>query len=132
MNIAIFASAFHPSLGGVEEVVRQVAHEYKRQGISTIVLTNRWPRSLPQREIYEGIPVYRLAMRLPEYTLKVRMNYWLTLARSRAEMLRILREHQSDIIHVHCVSSNGHYASMAREALGLPMVVTAHGERTIE
>lgn len=132
MNVAIFASAFHPSLGGVEEVVRQVAHEYKRQGISTIVLTNRWPRSQPRHEIYEGIPVYRLAMRLPEYTLKVRLNYWLTLAGSRAEMLRILRHHHCDIIHVHCVSSNGHYALMAREALGLPLVVTAHGERTID
>jgi len=65
MNVAIFASAFYPSLGGVEELVRQLAHEYRRQGIETIVLVNRWPRSMPAEEVIEGIPVYRLSMRLP-------------------------------------------------------------------
>ena len=32
MNAAIFASAFHPSLGGVEELVRQLAHEVQTAG----------------------------------------------------------------------------------------------------
>ena len=132
MNIAIFASAFHPSVGGVEELVRQLAHEYGRHGISTIVLTNRWPRLLPRAEIYEGIPVYRLAMRLPEYTLKVRMNYWLTRSLVKSEMLEILRRHNTDLLHVQCVSSNAHYALMARLALGLPLIVTSQGERTMD
>jgi hypothetical protein len=45
-NVAIFASAFHPSLGGVEALCRQLALEYQRRGIGVIVLTNRWPRDL--------------------------------------------------------------------------------------
>ena len=51
MNVAIFASAFYPSIGGVEELVRQLAHEYQRHGMSVIVLTNRWPRSV-HRTLY--------------------------------------------------------------------------------
>ena len=132
MNVAIFASAFHPSLGGVEELVRQLAHEYGRQGISTIVLTNRWPRALPRAEIFEGIPVYRLAMRLPEYTWKVRLNYWLTRSLVKAQMLEILRRHKTDLLHVQCVSSNAHYALLAQQALGLPLIVTSQGERTMD
>jgi len=132
MNVAIFASAFHPSLGGVEELVRQLAHEYRRQGIQTIVLVNRWPRSLPAAETIEGIPVYRLPMRLPEYNLRVRTNYVLGYPLVRARMLGILRRHKIDLIHVQCVSANGHYASIAARALGLPLIVTSQGERTMD
>ncbi|MGC8625927.1 MAG: glycosyltransferase, partial [Phycisphaerae bacterium] len=66
MNIAIFASAFYPSLGGVEELCRQLALELMRQGHGVIVLTNRWPRDLPANESIDGITVYRLPFRLPE------------------------------------------------------------------
>ena len=132
MNVAIFASAFHPSLGGVEETVRQLAHEYRRQGTQTIVLVNRWPRSLPAEEIIEGIPVYRLSMRMPEYNLRVRMNYALGYPWVRAQMLSTLRRHKVDVLHVQCVSANGHYASIAARALGLPLIVTSQGERTMD
>jgi glycogen(starch) synthase len=132
MNVAIFASAFHPSLGGVEELVRQLAHEYRRQGIRTIVLVNRWPRTLPAAEMIEGIPVYRLSMRMPEYNFRVRLNYALGYLPARTRMLRILRRHKIDLLHVQCVSVNGHYASIAARALGLPLVVTSQGERTMD
>lgn len=132
MNVAIFASAFYPHVGGVEEAVRQLAREYRRQGISAIILTNRWPRSLPGEEIYEGTPVYRLAMREPEGSLKARVNYLLTHRAICREMFRILKKHQVDLLHVQCVSSNGHYAHIAKGELGLPLVVTTQGERTMD
>ncbi len=132
MNVALFASAFHPSVGGVEELVRQLAHEYRRRGMSAIVLTNRWPRALTRREEFEGIPVYRLAMRLPEWNLRVRAAYWLGYPRARAEMLAILRKHRIDLLHVQCASSNGHYALLAKRALGLPLVFSSQGERTMD
>jgi glycogen(starch) synthase len=132
MNVAIFASAFYPSLGGVEELVRQLAHEYRSKGINTIVLVNQWPRSLPSREIIEGIPVYRIPMRMPEYNLRVKTNYALAFPFARAKMLRVLRKHDIDILHVQCVSGNGHYAAVAARALGLPLIVTSQGERTMD
>jgi glycogen(starch) synthase len=132
MNVAIFASAFYPSLGGVEELVRQLAHEYKRQGMHAIVLVNRWPRSLPEEEVIEGIPVYRLAMRMPEYNLRVKFNYAVGYPLVRSRMLAILRRHQIGMVHVQCVSANGHYGAIAARALGLPLVVTSQGERTMD
>jgi glycosyltransferase involved in cell wall biosynthesis len=132
MNVALFASAFYPHVGGVEELVRQVGHELQRQGIGVIILTNRWPRSLPKYEVYEGLPIYRLAMRVPEGSVKAHVNYFLTHRFIRNEVTNILRRHKIDLIHVHCVSSNGYYALLAREALGLPLVVTTHGERTMD
>lgn len=131
MNIALFASAFYPHVGGVEEHVRQSAHAYQARGIEAIVITNRWPRDLPEHEIYEGIPLYRLALRVPENDFKTRVNFHLTHKRIRRAMLDILKKHDIDLLHVHCVSSNAYYALLARESLGLPLVTTTHGERTM-
>jgi glycosyltransferase involved in cell wall biosynthesis len=132
MKIAIFASAFYPHVGGVEELVRQLGLAYRRNGDEAIVLTNRWPRDLPAHEIYEGIPVYRLAMRVPEGSVKARLNYRLTHGKIRSEMLEILRRHQIDMLHIQCVSSNGYYALLAKQELKLPLVMTTQGERTMD
>jgi len=131
-TIAIFASAFHPHLGGVEEVVRQVGKEYLRRGIGVIVITNRWPRSLPVFGELDGIPIYRIALRTPERSLKAKVSYALTHKLIRRRVIGIVRKHHCNLLHVHCVSSNGYYALIAKNALRLPLVVTAHGERTMD
>ncbi|HVF09406.1 MAG TPA: glycosyltransferase family 4 protein [Abditibacteriaceae bacterium] len=132
MNVAIFASAFYPHIGGVEELVRQLAHAYRAKGVPAIVLTNRWPRSLPSFEEYEGIALYRLPMRVPEGGLKARLNYRLTHAAIDRRMIDILIKHSIDLLHVQCVSSNGYYALLAKRALHLPLIVTTQGERTMD
>lgn len=132
MNIAIFASAFHPHVGGVEELCRQLAHAYRHLGLGVIVVTNRWPRNLPEYELYEEIPVYRLAMRVPDGSFKAHLNAALTGGFIRRHMLKILQDHAINLLHVQCVSSNGAYALWAKRDLDLPLVVTAQGERTMD
>jgi glycosyltransferase involved in cell wall biosynthesis len=132
MNIAIFASAFYPHVGGVEELCRQLAHAYREAGHPCIILTNRWPRTLPRFEEYEGIAVYRLPFRVPEGSLRARCSHALTHRAIRREVIGILRRHRVDVIHVQCVSSNGYYALLARLELRLPLVVTAQGELTMD
>jgi glycosyltransferase involved in cell wall biosynthesis len=132
MNIAIFASAFHPSLGGVEELCRQLAHELRSRGHEVIILTNRWPRSLSRFEVFEGIPLYRVAFRMPETGLRSRFSYALTHRMIRRELAEILIRHKIEVMHVQCVSSNAHYAVEARRELGLPLVVTLQGELTMD
>ena len=131
-NVALFSSAFYPHAGGVEELVRQLAHAYQRRGMSPIVLTNRWPLSLPAYECYEDIPVYRLILRVPDGNIRARVRYSLSGGPVRRNMLNILRRHHIECVHVHCVSANGFYALQARHALKLPLVVTTQGERTID
>ena len=133
MNIAVFASAFYPSLGGVEELVRQLIHDYQgREDITAHVFTNRWPRSLPAFERYDGIDVHRVAMRVPDGSLKAHISYHLTQRSVREAMLELLRKHKIDLLHVQCVSSSAYYALMAKKHLGLPLVVTLQGELTMD
>jgi glycogen(starch) synthase len=132
MNVAIFASAFYPHVGGVEELVRQLSHTYQARGVSPVIITNRWPRSLPSFEEYEGIPTYRLALRTPEASLKSKVSYTLTHNAVKRSVADILRDHDIDVMHVQCVSCNGYYALLAKRQTGLPLVVTAQGERTMD
>jgi glycosyltransferase involved in cell wall biosynthesis len=131
-RIAIFASSFYPHLGGVEELVRQLAKTYRKHGVTAIVLTNRWPRSLPEHEQYEGIEIYRLAMRVPEGSAKAHVSYRLTHRAITQQTVAILERHKTQAIHVQCVSSNGHYALAASRRLNLPLIVTSQGERTMD
>ena len=132
MNVALFASAFHPHFGGVEELVRQLAHELQRRGHGVIVLTNRWPRDLPAFEEFEGLPVYRLPFRTAEKSLKSQLTYRFTHERICTQTLRILDRHAIDVIHVQCVGGNAHYALRAANTLALPLVVSLQGELSMD
>lgn len=132
MNIALFASSFYPSIGGVEELCRQLAHEYRARGMGVIVIVNRWPRNMADYQEYEGIPVYRLPLRMPDGNWRVKLNYYLTTALVRREIKAILARHKVDLLHVQCVSCNALYAMAVKRATGLPLVVTLQGELTMD
>src|SRR5690606_8192780 len=105
---------------------------YRKRSVKAIVLTNRWPRSLPEHEVYEGIELYRLPMRVPEGSAKAHFSYHLTRHAIFRQMLGILKQHNTQAIHVQCVSSNGYYALEASRVLNLPLIVTSQGERTMD
>ena len=133
LNVAIFASAFHPHVGGVEELCRQLAVEYRRRGLGVAVLTNRWPRDLPAHEVVEGVEVHRLAMRVPAEGVKAKISWALSAAAVRREMMGLLADLRADVLHVQCVSCNAAYALAARRRLaGVPLVVTLQGELTMD
>lgn len=132
MNIALFPSAFHPSLGGVEELTRQLALELQRQGHRTMIFTERWPRYLPAAENFEGLEIRRHPMRVPADSFKSRVSFALTHRKIRSAIVKQLRQFRADVLHVQCVSSTTLYALHAKRTLGVPLVVTLQGELTMD
>ncbi len=132
MKVALLASSFHPNLGGVEEVVRQLAHELQSRGSAPLKVTNRWPKDLPADEEFEGLAVRRFVFRVPERSWKQLGGALLFGHRTHRELCRQLRAFGANLIHVHCVSSNAYYALKAKRRLNLPLVVTLHSELTMD
>lgn len=132
MNPAIFASQFHPYRGGVEELVRQMALDELRVGNHPLVLTMRWPKSLPAVDEVMGLAVRRHVFRLPESSVREKASSFglapMVLGRIMAQLL----VHRSDVVHVQCVAGNGWYAEKVARLLGLPLVVTLQGELTMD
>ncbi len=132
MNIALFSSDFYPSVGGVQEVVRQSAHALARAGDKPMVFTNRWPKTLAASEMWEQIPVHRHVFRVPEPNFKQMGGAILVGPWTLRKVCGQLKEHGTQLIHIHCVSSNAYYAMAARRRLRLPMVLTLHGELSMD
>jgi glycogen synthase len=132
MNIAIVASAFHPSVGGVEELVRQLALEQKRRGWPTSVATNRWPRDLPAVEQIDGLTVRRYAFRVgggnPRRNLAAALLGPVTLN----AFCRDLRQAGVELLHLQCVSCTAPYVIQAARRLRLPLVASLQGELTMD
>lgn len=132
MKVAIFPSAYLPSLGGVEELTRHLAATLQTFGHKVQIFTERWPRRLARSEIIDGITVSRFPFRVPCGRLRPRVSYFLSTLSIRRGILRELRQFNPDIIHVQCVSSNGFYARIASKSLGIPLVVSLQGEITMD
>ncbi|MEY2468325.1 MAG: glycogen synthase, partial [Actinomycetota bacterium] len=132
LTAAIFASSFYPHVGGVEELVRQLAAYQRTTNRQAAVATNRFPASLPAFEVREDTPIHRYAFVAPRrHPLR-----WLEAMRSRGPLARRIAEdmraYAPDVIHVQCVSVNAWYAEQVARQLGVPLVVTLQGELTMD
>jgi glycosyltransferase involved in cell wall biosynthesis len=131
-RVALFPSAFHPSLGGVEELTGQLAVHLKKHGIGALICVNQWPRDLPAVERWRGFAVRRFPFRLPEYGLKSKISFYLSRHRVMRSVVGALERFHADAVHVQCMSSNAWYACGAAAALNLPLIVSIQGERTMD
>ena len=132
MNVALFPSAFHPSLGGVEELVRQLAHQLQDTGHSVMLATNRWPKTLPAVEKFEGLDLHRYICRVPDRTWRQMGGSLLFGPGTLRQVCADLQSHKAEVVHIQCVSSSGYYAVRAARRLRLPLVVTLQGELTMD
>ncbi len=131
-RVALFASSFHPHTGGVEELVRQLAHAQIDAGLEPTIITMRWPKSLPRRETFEGLDVHRLVFRTPERPTR-RMAAAVVLGPvALARLVWILWRRRCQLLHIQCVSPAARYAVAATRILRLPLVVTMQGELTMD
>jgi glycogen(starch) synthase len=132
VNVALFPSAFFPHFGGVEELTRQLALSLKSKGHEVLIMTNQWPRSLSNTDIVSGLDVMRYPFRTYEGSAKQRLVCLLTKSKIQRSLESVLSRHQIDVIHVQCLSSNTWYAVSAGKRLGIPVVLTAQGELTMD
>ena len=132
IRVAIFASSFHPHLGGVEELVAQLARRFNERGHPTIVVTNRWPRDLPESEVISDVRVFRFPLRTPDSGLRSWLSYLGTTWGVSRKIERLMVAEKVSLLHVQCVGPNGLYALRVSKRLGLPLVVTTQGEITMD
>jgi glycogen(starch) synthase len=128
MKILLMPSAFHPSLGGVEELTAKLATDFKTKGHSVMILTNQWPKCLPSYESIDCLDVMRIPFLLPDLHVTVLIRLLGLFPGILIRLLKVVREFQPDVLHVICCSGNLPYAILLRRMLGIALVVTAQGE----
>ena len=127
---ALMPSSYWPHVGGVEQVVEHLASALREAGDLPFVVTNRWPKSMPASETHAHVPIQRRVFRVPEPTARQFIGWALTAASTQRALAKNARQLGCDLVNVHCVSGNGRYGLALHRQLGVPLVVSVHGELT--
>ncbi len=122
MKIAIVASDYFPTVGGVQTAVHNIAHHLKRLGHSVIIISALPPGKVPARELLDGVWVYRLPWgRRPLWSLPFRATVTLI------GLWRILRAFAPDIVYLNFLSINALYVLLLHYVWRFKLVTSARG-----
>lgn len=119
MKVVHVVRQFHPSIGGMEEVVLNVARQHQATSADTVevvtldrVFTDPGAQ-LAQQETYQGLPIRRIGYRgSSRYPLA-------------PSVLSAIRS--ADLVHLHGIDFFYDYLALTRPLHGKPMVVSTHG-----
>ena len=133
MRIALLPSAFHPSLGGVEELTRRLATSLIEAGHEVQVWTSQPPDDdVPGRETVDGIEVLRFTFPLPRANLVAAVKWPVPALAVLRDLRSAARSFSPDVLHVQCFSGNGMYAAALSRSMGIPLVISLQGETVMD
>ena len=133
MRIALMPSTYHPQIGGVEELSRNLASQLRQGGHIVEVWTSDGPdHQLPKFETLEGVSVRRFHFLLPRAYWGAVLDFGLRGSGQLFKLLLAAHRFRPDIVHVQCFSGQGLYATIVCRALRIPMVVTLQGETVMD
>lgn len=112
MKIAIVASDYFPTVGGVQTAVRHIALNAIRRGHTVIVVSALPADDVPAQELVDGVRVYRFPWgRRPLWSLPFRA------AQTLFGMARVLREFKPDLVYIHFLTINALYVLLLHYVL---------------
>ncbi|MEI8104284.1 MAG: glycosyltransferase family 4 protein [Actinomycetes bacterium] len=122
MRAIYFVERFWPHIGGVEVLSAHLLPALAARGIELTVITSRDGDTLPEREIVNGIDVWRFRM---IDALRDRDLDAIVDIRSRITTLR--RELQPDLTHMVFTGATTYFALTTLEADPTPTILSIHG-----
>lgn len=117
MRILIVLMYYRPHYSGLTIHAEREARALAERGHQVTVLTSRFSRELPAREIKDGVEIVRpsVLMHISKGVIMPTMLYWAwKLAR------------QADVVHLHAPQLDAAPIAMLARLLGKPVVLTYH------
>lgn len=118
MRVAHVVRQYLPSLGGLEEVVRNLVQQQLQQGLQPYIITldrvfKKANDKLPAEEMIEGVQVIRIPY----------------IGSDRYPIAFSVLKHlkQADLVHVHAIDFFYDFLALTRLIHGKPLVVSTHG-----
>lgn len=133
MRIVLLASRFFPHRGGLEVVVSELAQEMNSCGHNVHVVTNRYPRTLPEFEVLDNIPVTRYHFLYPrrEYLRNHRFDLFfvgiilfpLTLLKLLCFFLKL----KPQVVNLHYLGAPTLFVCILAHFFPFRFVISLHG-----
>lgn len=133
MKVLLLTSSYAPVLGGLQTAAGALARNLLAMGHEVQVVTNRYPRSLPGREIVDGVSVKRWQFLWPSWQDLRRGRLDLFLASLyygpsvRVRLRRLLASFRPDVVNIHFPDGQIPFLLGLRDRFGFRLVVSLHG-----
>lgn len=95
MTIVFFVRLFYPHIGGVEKHVLEISKRLSSIEHKIIVITEQYQKSLKEKEVIDGIEIYRIPVGKNERLKKFEVWWWLF---KHQDLLK-----KADAVHAHDV-----------------------------
>jgi glycogen synthase len=134
MKVLLLSPSYHPVLGGLQTVTHEVARALLASGRQVRVITNRYPRRLPETEVVDGVPVSRWPFlgscgeALRSGRVDLALASLCCNPATAARLKRLLASFQPDVVNLHFPEPR--MASLMQVRRGFPfrLVVSLHGD----
>jgi glycogen(starch) synthase len=133
MRVLLISSSYPPVLGGLQSVAHTLARNLIQRGHDVQVVTNRYPRSLPAKEVLDGVSVHRwlfltpdlghLRERRPDLFLASLYFFPSTLFR----LTRLMRTFRPEVVNIHFPDAQVPFVHWLRRWFDFRLVVSLHG-----
>jgi glycogen(starch) synthase len=133
MRILLLTSSYAPVLGGVQTVTQALAGNLLARGHQVRVVTNRYPRRLPEQEFIGDVSVERwqFLKPSPRYLRKGRLDLFMASLyygpRVHSRMGRLLASFRPDVVNVHFPDAQIPFVLRLRRHFRFRLVVSLHG-----
>ena len=132
-RILLVTASYAPKVGGLETVVSYLASDFRLREYQVVVVTNRYPRTLPRYEELDGIRVRRLQFLYPRLTylksnrLGLWLAGWVLFPLTLAQLAVILLSFRPDVVNLHYLGSPALFVWLLQRLLRFRLIVSLHG-----
>jgi glycogen synthase len=132
-RIALLPSSYLPSLGGVQELTRNLALALVEGGDDVEIWTQASDQAVgPTVEVLDGLTVRRFPFPLPSSRPESWGRFLLGAPRTVTALRAAIQTFRPDLLHVQCFGPNGAYSTVVSHLTGAPLVVTLQGETVMD
>lgn len=133
-RVLIVSSSYLPNVGGLQRVTSQLAEGLLGTCDRVTVITQKYPRSLAEKETINGVPILRMMFMVPSFHQIQRNRIDLFLAGliyfpvCLARMVWYLFRERPDIVNLHFVGAPTLFLLIAHVLLNFRLIVSLHGD----
>lgn len=117
MRILQVLTYYQPHMSGLTIYVERLSRALVRQGHEVTVLTSQYDKSLPRREVIDGVQIYRVPVlfRVSKGVIMPTFGHWATRETWKA-----------DVVHLHLPQFDAPGLALRGRLFGKPVVLTYH------
>lgn len=112
MKILLISSRFVPFTGGVENVVLNLAKEFKKQSHEVLVVASKMGKAKKSADLVEGIEVQRIWMNLPRSPLGY-LAFPIRFLTGLIDLIRLISKFNPNVINYHFPDDSSVYVWLA-------------------